>query len=807
MKRYICIHGHFYQPPRENPWLEEVELQDSAHPFHDWNERITAECYAPNAASRILDHENRILDIINNYAHISFNFGPTLLSWMERNQPDAYASIIDADRQSRERFSGHGAALAQVYNHMIMPLATRRDKYTQVLWGIRDFESRFGRFPEGMWLPETAVDLESLDVLAELGIAFTILAPHQAKRIRPLEGKEWTSVEKASIDPTRAYLCKLPSGRSITLFFYDGPISQDIAFGGLLHNGQGFADRLTGALSGERDRPQMVHIATDGESYGHHHRLGDMALSYCLHHIQSEQDVRLTIYGEFLEKHPPTHEVKIFEDSSWSCAHGVERWQGDCGCNSGGHPGWTQAWRAPLRQSVNWLQEQLTAIFEEQGRELLHEPWQARNDYLEVIRDRSEDTVRGFLNHHTKRQLSPEDSVQVLKLLEMQRFAMLSFTSCGWFFDEISGIETTQVLQYAARAIQLGEELQDTPLQQPFMDILAEAPSNIEKYGNGRTVFEELVLPARLDLTRVGGHFAISSLFEDNLEDIGIYCYQAEPGMFERKKAGALNLAYGQVRVVSTITWEQTSLGFAAVHFGDHNVLSGIRKAMDTDAFQAMARDVEKAYTRGDVPEFVRILDKHFPTRMTLWHLFKDKQQQVLEEIMSSTLEDIEFSFRQILGHNHALLNFLFDLHRTIPTPLDVTAEFILNLDLSRQLEQVDPDMDELTRIVDEIKRWSVTVKTDDLRFLAADCLEDHLNRLADNPKDLGLLERADTLYRLITSLKIDIELWKIQNILLSLSREVYPDMLHRSNKGDRDAARWVKTFGRFAEHLSIKVD
>jgi len=234
MDRYLCIHCHFYQPPRENPWLESIELQESAYPYHDWNERITAECYEPNAASRILTTDNRIIRIVNNYSRISFNVGPTLLSWMANRAPETYQAILDADRESQQRFSGHGSAIAQVYNHMIMPLANRRDKQTQVFWGIRDFESRFNRAPEGMWLAETAVDIETLEVLAANGIQFTILAPSQARHERRVTTTKFKNVEGGKIDPTRPYVCNLPSGRSINLFFYDGPISRAVAFEGLL---------------------------------------------------------------------------------------------------------------------------------------------------------------------------------------------------------------------------------------------------------------------------------------------------------------------------------------------------------------------------------------------------------------------------------------------------------------------------------------------------------------------------------------------------------------------------------------------
>jgi len=339
MERYICIHGHFYQPPRENPWLEVIELQDAAYPYHDWNRKITAECYATNAASRILDDQGQIIKIVNNYAKISFDFGPTLLAWMVKNTPDIYEAVLEADVESQKQFSGHGSAIAQAYNHIILPLANQRDKVTQVLWGIRDFEKRFCRLPEGMWLPETAVDLESLDILAELGIRFTILAPHQAHRVRPLGKDDWEDVSGGRIDPTMPYRLNLPTGRRIDLFFYDGPISRAVAFDGLLSRGETFAQRLLDAVSNDSARAQLVHIATDGETYGHHHRYGDMALAYALRYIEANELAQITNYGEFLQMHPPSHEVEIFENSSWSCVHGIERWRDNCGCTAGAHPG------------------------------------------------------------------------------------------------------------------------------------------------------------------------------------------------------------------------------------------------------------------------------------------------------------------------------------------------------------------------------------------------------------------------------------------------------------------------------------
>jgi alpha-amylase/alpha-mannosidase (GH57 family) len=479
--RYVCIHGHFYQPPRENPWTGRVEKQESAAPYHDWNGRITAECYAPNAEAKILDDDDNPGKTVNNYAHISFNFGPTLLSWMEEHARKTYDRILEADRQ-------FGSALAQAYHHVILPLADTRDKHTQVIWGIRDFEHRFGRKPRGMWLPETAVDLESLDVLAEHGIGFTILAPHQARRVRAAKDDTWIEIDGDRVDPSRPYVVRLPSNRTITVWFYDGPVSGAVAFERLLHSGQGFADRLLSAFDVERTGPQLVHIATDGETYGHHHRHGEMALAHALEILAERDDVELTHYGACLDKHPPSWNAEIVEDSSWSCGHGVERWRNDCGC-ADGPEGSDQAWRAPLREALDWLRDRLVEPWEREASRWLRDPWVARDNFIDVILDPTVESRHRFLERHALRQLSVQNSARVRQLLELQHQAMLMYTSCGWFFDDISRIETVQILRYAARAIELARDSLGLDLEGELMYRLSRAVSNVAEEGDGREIY------------------------------------------------------------------------------------------------------------------------------------------------------------------------------------------------------------------------------------------------------------------------------------------------------------------------------
>ncbi|MFH1702478.1 MAG: DUF3536 domain-containing protein [Nitrospirota bacterium] len=810
-ERYICIHGHFYQPPRENPWLEEVELQDSAYPYHDWNERITAECYAPNASSRILDQDGRIIDIVNNYSKISFNFGPTLLQWTKGHKPGVYQAILEADKLSIERFSGHGSALAQAYNHMIMPLANRRDKYTQVVWGIKDFQKRFDRFPEGMWLPEAAVDYETLEVLAELGIKFTILAPHQAKGVKKLhDAGIMCDVSGGRVDPTMPYLCYLSSGRTITIFFYDGPVSKDVAFGDLLNSGVAFANRLISAFADFRDYPQIVHIATDGETYGHHHRFGDMALAYCLHYIESRNLAKITNYGEYLEKHPPTHEVEIFENSSWSCIHGIERWRDNCGCNSGMsipgmNPEWTQAWRRPLREAMDMLRDTLTTIYEQEASKYLKDPWEARNNYINIILDRSEESIEKFFEKHAIKSLSIEEKGRALKLLEMQRNDMLMYTSCGWFFDEISGIETVQVMRYASEIMRHLEGMKDIYLESEFLKILKHAPSNI--FENGAEVYETYVKPGQVDLLRVGAHYAVASLFEEYPERTKIYCYTVQKENYEKIQAGKLKLAIGKSRVSSGITWEEAFITFAVLHLGDHNVNGGVRNFISDEAFGTMYGEVKDAFNKGDVPEVIRLMDKHFGTNnYSLWHLFRDEQRKVLNQILDSTLREIEVSYHQIYENTYPIRNFLQSLDIPIPKPFYVTAEHMVNTYLKRIFEEEDLNTEKLEGLIKEVKKWPLEIDKETIGFVASSWIDTFMSRLNEQPEDVELFEKIEKGIKLFRQLPIKLNIWKAQNIYFMIGKNLYSVMKEKAKVEDMSAKRWVETFRKLGYYMQVKV-
>ncbi len=808
MDRCICIHGHFYQPPRENPWLEDIEVQDSAYPFHDWNERITAQCYAPNRASRLLDGENRIVDLPNNYAKISFNFGPTLLAWMRFKTPETYKAILAADRMSQNNFSGHGSALAQAYNHLIMPLAIPRDKYTQVLWGIRDFEFHFGRAPEGMWLPETAVDLETLNLMAELGLRFTILGPHQARQVRQIGQESWMDVGSGSIDPTMAYQVNLSSGRKLAVFFYDGPISRAVSFEGLLKRGEDLALRLAGAFSEERQRPQLAHIATDGETYGHHQRFGDMALTYALHYIEEKQLAKLTNYGEYLAKYPPTHEVEIFENTSWSCAHGVERWRRDCGCNSGAHPSWNQAWRTPLREALDWLRDTLAPLFEEKAVQYLKDPWAARNDYIEVILDRGPKNVDAFLERHASRKLSGEEKVAVLKLMGVQRSAMLMYTSCGWFFDELSGIETVQVIQYAGRALRLMEEVSGVALEAPFLERLEKAPSNLPEYGNGRLIYEKFVKPTMLDLEKVVAHYAVSSLFEAYPKKGKVYCYFVDQEDYQLSEVGIAKLAVGRVRITSESTGEAATLSFGALHFGEQNLCTGVREFKNLEAYGNMVRDVSAGFATGEFPETIHRLDRHFgASSYSLRSLFRDEQRRVLNRIMEASLEGVRFTYRKSYDNHLAFMRFLTDLGIPLPEPLPCTAEFVLNFYLRQACENGEVDPEAVQTLLVEARALKVTLDGVSLEYTLRLTLERLAAGVRENPGDFKGLRQLAKGVSLAKTMPFEVILWKIQNVYFEMVRTVLPEWRWKAEHGEAEAKEWLAIFLPLGRDLSVKVD
>ncbi|HEX5059774.1 MAG TPA: DUF3536 domain-containing protein, partial [Kofleriaceae bacterium] len=658
-EKWVCIHGHFYQPPRENPWLEAIEPQPSAHPYRDWNERITAECYRPNTAARVVDGHGQIIQIVDNYQRMSFNVGPTLMSWLEKCAPDVHTALIDADRESVKRFSGHGSAMAQAFNHMIMPLASKRDQATQVKWGIADFKRRFGRAPEGMWLPECAVDTPSLEALAAEGIVFTVLAPHQAKAWRP-PGGEWRTT---AVDPGRAYKYKLPSGKTIDLFFYDGATAQAVAFERLLSDGHQIISRMTARGAVEDDKPTLCHIATDGETYGHHHRYGDMALAWALSQVeQGWSGTRLTNYGEFRTKVPATWEVQLVENSSWSCAHGVSRWREDCGCNSGGKPGWNQKWRRPLRDSLDWLREQAYSTLETIGGALFKDPWAARDAYIDVLLDGASARER-FLTAHVKESLDADSRVRALSLMEMARHAMLMYTSCGWFFDDLSGIETVQCMQYAARVAELIQAVRGISVEPEMIERLSVARSNLADEGDGRRVWAQRVRPARIDPEKVCAHVAVHALVEPSAPDNGAVAVEGFGVEFVdrvERRSGRARMVAATVRVKSALTETATALCFAGLHLGEQHVTGGVRPPPATSEWTAIQKELRDSLETGDVFAAQRAIDRHFPgAHLSLGALLPGSRESVLAAVLGDAITEAGKELDETYDQHAPLIRWL----------------------------------------------------------------------------------------------------------------------------------------------------
>ncbi len=464
---YICIHGHFYQPSRVDPWTRRWDPQPSAGPFRDWNDRIASECYAPNAAARLLDGGGNTRVLRNTYADIQFDFGPTLLDWLGHNRPVILEALRTADRDSITRF-GRGSAMAQPYHHPILPLCDDADRRTEVAWGLAVFRRVFGRDAEGMWLPETAVDTPTLEVLAAQGVTFVVLAPRQIAEVERAPGVLGPAAEGEAAG--RAYRIPLPSGREIVAVGYDHHTSNAVAFHGALHHGGQFAERLVRAAG----RTGLALVATDGESYGHHHAHGEMALAYAAQQIDARGDVALTNLASWLAHHPPTLTARIREGSSWSCAHGLGRWKADCGCQADPSRGWHQRWRAPLRSALEGLRDHARAALAESGAALFTDAAAARDAYGEVLGrpDRFADWYAPWGGQHP-------DPERARQWLDAQVDLLAMFTSCAWFFDEATGLEPRQNLRHAGAAVGRIRALTGVDLAPAFIAAVSEIPANL----------------------------------------------------------------------------------------------------------------------------------------------------------------------------------------------------------------------------------------------------------------------------------------------------------------------------------------
>ncbi len=677
----------------------------------------------------MLNTHKELTQLTNNYAHISFNFGPTLLSWMEEKEPEVYQAILEADRQSQTYFSGHGSAIAQAYNHMILPLANGHDKETQIKWGIYDFEKRFGRKPEALWLAETACNTETLEVLAANGMKFVILAPGQCLRVRKVGETDWQEVG-GGVDPKRAYQCNLPSGKKIALFFYDGPISQGIAFSDTLSSGEKFASRLLSTYN-TGDEAQLMHIATDGETYGHHQKFAEMALAYCLKTVEENLEVQLTVYGEFLEKNPPQYEAQIRENSSWSCFHGIERWRTDCGCNSGMHAGWHQKWRAPLRQALDFIRDEMIKTFENVGREYFKNVWAARNEYIELILDRSLDAQhKFFLRHATEKAWNNRPTA--LMLLEMQRMAMLMYTSCGWFFDEISGLETVQIMQYACRALELNKAICGKDLEPEFIKRLENAPSNLPELKTGAEAYRRYVQPQRSSLEKIALSYIVTLLADETANPHKAYACDVLDYQPTKLTAGNVLLLYGYVRLKSRITLEEKNIPFAVLRRGT----AGLTCGADTPHPQEIFSRLSQLFEKQKYEECISCIHEKFTHLVPLNTLFMDVRRKVVEQVLKNMHADTDQAYSGLFERQYPIVRGLQLLGTPLPKTFMEVAEFVLTTDLVAQLRANDPNAGEIEELMEDVKTLGLDVSKGPVLQAVQDKLTFLAFAFARNPSD-----------------------------------------------------------------------
>jgi len=815
---YVVIHGHFYQPPRENPWIEQIEMETSAYPYHDWNVRINAECYTPNSCARIFDGQSRILDIINNYELMSFNFGPTLISWLEAKAPQTYRRILEADRRSLDRL-GSGNAIAQAYNHAILPLATPRDRETQISWGLQDFRHRFQRMPEAMWLPETAVNLPTLAALVEHGLKFVILSPYQAQRVRPLAGGPWVRVEGHTLDTTQAYRCYLPDAkdkpakrRYIEVFFYNGAVAADLSFGDLLQDSNRLAARLTEGFSSPRACHQILNVATDGENYGHHKKFGELALAHALTTTLLQKGFQISNYAAFLKLAPPQMEVELFlgptgDGSSWSCAHGVERWRSDCGCSTGGAPTWNQRWRGPLREAFDFLNERLGRLFESRGQKYFRDPWTARNAYIEVILERTPETMARFFSQEGNPNLSRSDWPAALKLLEMQRYALLMYTSCGWFFADLAGLETLQVLKYAARALQLGQNFSHEPLEEPFQERLERAVSNVAAAGTGRDLYLKRIKPVVVDFPKVVNQWAITWLKErERLCPTNIYHFRVDTLEAEDKSQGSLLLGAGRLQITSGTTLKSRILHFFTMYMGSYIYRTQIMESQSIQDFHSLKQELFQVLE--NTPENLgALMARRLGDRYYSFHdMFREEKNEILHGLLRHNQEEA----LALISHNYEearpLLKALAAEGLPLPRLYRAAGEITLNqylVELLRSLES-DPYSSETGEEILALAQEAVVLglKLESVRGgqILTRILDRHLQDLDDDFKTQNAC-RFNQFLTLMRQIPITLELIEAQNRFFELMEERFPKLAARA-VADTDTRTFSRLLIELAEAL-----
>ena len=824
-KRHVIIHGHFYQPPRENPWTERIDVQKSASPYHDWNERICRECYYPNATSRRLDGFGRVTKLVNNYEHISFNFGPTLLSWIEKKCASLYKQIINADHASSIRTGGHGNAIAQVYNHIIMPLAGRRDQETQIRWGIYDFEKRFGRRPEGIWLAETAINDLTIEILIDFGFRFVILSPFQADRIRPADrSRPWKSVASGSIPTGTPYRCygarkkgKRSRKRFIDIFFYDAQLSTDISFNHLLSNGDKLAEAISSSF--ERCGGNLVTIATDGEIYGHHEPFGDMALAYLIDEAAEKHGLVLTNFAAYLSTHKPQHEVQIKlgnnnEGTAWSCSHGVKRWKEDCGCNTGSLEGWNQKWRKPLRTGLDGLRNRLAEIFENECGALLADPWEARDDYISLVALRNVENAEEFVLGNSPRDLSREEISRACKLLESQRHALLMFTSCGWFFSDISGIETVQLLRYAARAIELVGGKQAEKLEEAFLLDLDKAESNIPESGTGRDLYINARASSSAEPLFLAGQYALASHLSCEEASPEIFGYGFEKSDVFRVDLAEADVILGRLKMISPFTLERYDYEYLLIigaparvacmlkEYGNDGGFEGIKKhfasiANDTGYFDILAAAAD--YFGGHI--------------FSMRDLFTEDREKILGVLAAKQISSVANLFTDMYMESREILRLFKETSLDPPDSLMAPSRSVLAGRLADEVSKwkktLDPEgLEGIQEVITESEYYGIPVDKSGTSKIFTDFFLEKLVSLRGGLNAM-ISDQLHDFARFIWKTEIELYQHEIQNELFAILQTRVDETIRRLSKNtpsDDKNLRDVISFLSLAQKFNFNI-
>ncbi len=771
----LIVHGHFYQPPRENPWTGIIEREPSATPFVHWNERIYQECYRTNAYARVLDDHGHIERIVNNYGAMSFNFGPTLLRWLQRSHPKTYARILAADRHS-VTLRGHGNAIAQGYNHTILPLCNDRDLFTQIRWGIADFWHRFGRQPEAMWMPETACDDRVLGALIDEGMRFALLAPGQAQQIRRIGDEHWQNVEDGSIDTGRAYryLHRDGSGRSLALFFYDGSLSRAIAFEGVLASSFDLLNRCEAASNGPGS---LVHAVTDGESYGHHFSGGERCLAYSLEVEAPQRGFWVTNYGEWLDRYPAEWDVEIKPGAdglgtAWSCSHGVGRWFRDCGCHTGAKPGWNQQWRTPLRDALNQLRDEAADFYEQAAEEFSADHWAMRDDYIELLLEPDENREQ-FFAKHTRRKLGEFETTRCLELLEMQRSSLHMFTSCGWFFNDISGIETVQIMRYAGRLLDQLERLGAFSPLDRLLAGLAEAESNIPGEGNGADVYRREVQPTRVTTASIAANIGMASLAGDHRSSGQMADHQFELRDLTKRQISRLSLATARVALRRLATGTEQEFAMAALHFGGFDVYCVLKPFENHEAFTRSTERLWSQFDGASLLTILRIAEEEFgPVEYGLEHVLPEGRHTISESILAERRGRLADAFERLFEDNRRVLSMVHEAGLPVPDELRAVAEITLSRRFEKELERQGNSAQlesyrPLMEIANEAQRYGYELRSDAARAQFEAMLESLVHRLCKTTdgedRTAKQVESALDLLELIEKLGLDVQLERVQ--------------------------------------------